>query len=88
MEKELGVPQSRENGKVRGTRVAIEAYDMIILQKSTNHLRPTYQIRLNLYRAIKENTRLVLKVSEDCVFSSKLQKLIDQHSNFYVIRGD
>jgi len=84
----LNIPQVRENGKIRGTRVDKEAFQMLILQKSTNYLRPTYQIRLNLYRAIQENMRLVLKVPEDCVFSPKLQKLLDEHSDFYVIRGD
>ena len=63
----------------RGARPDAEVNNRIYLIKNVSELRATYQIRLLLYRAVQENTKLVLDVPKSCVLSSPLKALAKEH---------
>lgn len=63
----------------RTARPDAETYDKIHLFKSALTLRATYQVRLLLFRAVKEGRKLVLNVQKDCVIHNDLRELMKEH---------
>lgn len=63
----------------RGARPDAEKNNKMYLIKNVSQLRATYQIRLLLYRAIQEGTKLVLDVPESCELSIPLKILLKEH---------
>lgn len=59
----------------RGARPDAEANNRMYLIKNVSELRATYQIRLLLYRAVQEGTKLVLDVPKACKLSENLKAL-------------
>lgn len=64
----------------RGAQPDAETYDKLLVQKSARSLRATYQIRLLLYRALRENKKLVLAVKKDCIFHDDLRYLLKKYA--------
>jgi hypothetical protein len=72
----------------RGARPDAEVNNKMYLIEKVSELRATYQIRLLLYRATQEGTKLVLDVPESCVLSGSLKVLIKEYGrNLEVTRG-
>jgi hypothetical protein len=63
----------------RGARPDAETNNKIYLIKKVSNLRCTYQIRMLLYRAVQEGTKLVLDVPYHCELSPSLNTLIKEH---------
>ncbi|MFM1976770.1 MAG: hypothetical protein RL145_1616 [Pseudomonadota bacterium] len=63
----------------RGTRPDVEINNKLYLIKNVSELRATYQIRLLLYRAMQERTKLVLDIPKSCKFSKPLMALVKEH---------
>jgi len=63
----------------RGSRPDAEVNNKMYLIKKVSELRITYQIRLLLYRAIQEGTKLVLDVPKSCELSAPLKALVKEH---------
>lgn len=72
----------------RGARPDAEANNRMYLIKNVSELRPTYQIRLLLYRAVQEGTKLVLDVPKACQLSDGLKALVrENRRNLEVTRN-
>lgn len=63
----------------RGTRADAETYDKLFLFKNVSQLYPTYQVRLLLYRAIKEGKKLVIDLPKSSSLHPSLMELL--HAN-------
>lgn len=59
----------------RGALPDAEVNNRMYLIKNASELRATYQIRLLLYRAVQEGSKLVLDVPKACKFSESLKAL-------------
>lgn len=71
----------------RGARPDIEANNNLYLIKNVSSLRPTYQIRLLLYRATQEGVKLVIEVPKSCKISTSLKALIKSNLRNISIRA-
>lgn len=72
----------------RGARPDAEVNNRMYLIKNVSELSATYQIRLLLYRAVQEGTKLVLDVPKSCVLSAPLKALVkDYRRNLEVTRN-
>lgn len=77
-----------KNFVARGARPDAQLDGKIYLIKKVSALKATYQIRLLLYRAIQEGTRLVLDVPKSCELSAPLKALIKENRrNFEITRS-
>lgn len=63
----------------RGARPDAEMNNSMYLIKNVSELRATYQIRLLLYRAVQEGTKLVVDVPAACALSRPLKALIKEN---------
>lgn len=71
----------------RTARPDAETYDKIHILKSALRLRATYQVRLLLFRAVKEGRKLVINVKKECVFHDDLKALVkDYRKTVEVVR--
>ncbi|ESW89752.1 hypothetical protein X753_16725 [Mesorhizobium sp. LNJC399B00] len=71
----------------RGARADAEINNKIFLIKNVSEMRATYQVRLLLYRAVQEGTRLVLDLPKECKLSANLKALAKEHRrNFEITR--
>jgi len=59
----------------RGTLPDAETTDALYLFKNVRGLRATYQIRLLLYRALKERRKLIIRVPNGCKLDTDLSTL-------------
>jgi hypothetical protein len=70
---------------LRGTLSDAEDEQGFVLFKRVSELRATYQIRLQIYRAFKENRRLAIHVPERCRIHDDLKALADAYPRNVVI---
>ena len=69
----------------RGTRADAETHNQLHVLKSASELRATYQIRLLLYRAQRENKKLILNVKQGCTFHDDLKALLRDYRHLFEI---
>jgi hypothetical protein len=73
---------------LRGTRSDAEDEEGFVLLKRVSELRATYQIRLQIYRAVKENRRLAIHVPERCRIHDDLKAVADAYPrNVAIVRS-
>ena len=66
----------------RGARPDAEMNNRMYLIKNVSLTRATYQVRLLLYRATQEGTKLSLDVPKACILSSPLKALIKENRRY------
>jgi hypothetical protein len=64
----------------RGSRPDTESHDTLYLIKKVQSLRLTYQIRLNVFRALRTGSKLVLRIPKDCALYPDLRDFQKEHS--------
>lgn len=69
----------------RGARADAEVNNRIYLIKNASEMRATYQVRLLLYRATQEGTKLVLDLPKDCKLSNGLKSLAKEYRRHFEI---
>jgi hypothetical protein len=60
----------------RGTQADGESFNKLALIKRVSELRATYQIRLLVYRAVKEEKKLIIDVPKECKLHDDLKQLL------------
>lgn len=72
----------------RGTRPDAESHDKFFLFKNVPELRATYQIRLLLFRAVKERRKLVIDIPKGGTIHHELQALAKSYrKNIEIVRA-
>lgn len=72
----------------RGARADAETYNKFFLFKKVTLLRATYQVRLLLYRAVKEQKKLVIDMPKGGKMHPDLQALAkDYKENIEIVRA-
>ena len=72
--------QQTKRQVARGARADAETSDKLFLFKKVSELRATYQIRLLLYRAIKEGKKLVIDMPKASKIHPSLKTLMRDYS--------
>ncbi len=70
----------------RGARADKEGDEGFVLYKQVRRLHATYQLRLLLFRAVKENKVLVLLLPKACELEGDLLELLREHSEKLVVQ--
>jgi len=70
----------------RGTRADKEGDEGFVLYKQVRRLHATYQLRLLLFRAVKENKVLVLLLPDACELEADLLELQRENPNNLVVQ--
>jgi hypothetical protein len=71
--------------RLRGTRPDAIKDGTAYLIKNVSTLRATYQIRLCAFFALKNGTRLCIRVPKRCRVMPTLQKLLNEHLESVVL---
>ena len=72
----------------RGTRPDAETHDKLFLFKNVSELKATYQIRLLLFRAVKEGRKLVIDMPKGSKVHPELQTLVKNYrKNVEIVRA-
>ncbi len=72
----------------RGSRADAERFNTLYVIKACSRLRATYQIRLQLFRAVTEGKKLVLSVKDHCKIEDDLRDLMKQYRNVIKVGRD